>query len=83
MTHTELKDLQDRIKFDAPSMAACLGVPYQTYRNYLYGVNAIPANIERAARELEQINAQFMAELPARVDAHLKDGFCPNAAEVW
>lgn len=62
MTNTELKELQQRIKFDAPSMALCLGIPYHTYRNYYFGSNKIPANIERAARELEQINITFIEE---------------------
>lgn len=62
MTHTDLQQIQERIKFDAPAMAACLGVPYDTYRHFYYGHTKIPANVERAALELEQINATFMAD---------------------
>jgi hypothetical protein len=53
VTAAELRDLQQRIKFDAPTMASCLGIPYQTFRNYIYGANAIPAGVERAALALE------------------------------
>ena len=58
MTANDLKNVQQRIKFDAPSMAACLGIPYQTYRNYLYGANAIPASVERAALALEEFERE-------------------------
>ena len=75
MKAQDLKDLQQRIKFDAPSMASCLGVPYHTYRNYLYGENAIPANIERAALDLENINKNFIAGAPARIDERIKREF--------
>jgi len=58
MIAEELMALQKRIKFDAPSMARSLGekpdsVPYETYRNYIYGANAIPENIAQAAIALE------------------------------
>lgn len=69
MIHTELKAIQEEISFDAPSMAACLGVSVRCYRNYLYGVNDIPPAIGRAALELRQINLTFIAEMPARIDA--------------
>ena len=84
MTAKELKSLQDRIKFDAPSMAASLEIPYQTYRNYIYGANAIPEAIERKALEIEKADIAFMKELPARVDERVKREF-PNGimSEVW
>jgi len=75
MTNIELKQIQDRIKFDAPSMALCMGIPYQTYRNYLYGASSIPPQIERAALELEQINKQFLSAAPARIDARIASDF--------
>ena len=62
MTAIGLRELQERIKFDAPSMAACLGVDYEQYRRYYYGHTEIPAKIERAALELEAINVVFMEE---------------------
>jgi hypothetical protein len=77
MTHTELRAIQDEIKFDAPSMALCLEVSARCYRNYLYGVNAIPQTVERAAKELLQINRTFVIEMPARIDARIDREF-PN-----
>jgi hypothetical protein len=71
MNAVELKQLQYEIRFDAPSMACCLGVPYQTYRNYIYGINKIPPAVQRAALELEQINKTFMVEAVARIDARI------------
>lgn len=76
MTAQELKDLQNRIKFDAPSAAKCMGIHYETYRGYLYGHSPIPAHVERAALELEHIEQQlnkirlqnyddFLATIPA------------------
>lgn len=62
MTHTDLQQIQQRINFDGPAMALCLGISHDQYRHYFYGHSKIPASIERAALELEQINATFMAE---------------------
>ncbi len=75
MKHTELQALQKRIKFDARSMAACIGIPYDTYRNYFYGYNQIPPNIGRKALEIEQINITFMQDLPERVDERIRREF--------
>lgn len=58
MNPSDLQALQKRIRFNAPSMAACLDIPYQTYRNYLYGANAIPASVERAALDLERFERE-------------------------
>lgn len=62
MTATELQELQERIKFDSPSMSACLGINYEQYRRYYYGHTEIPTTVERAALELETINVVFMQE---------------------
>ena len=72
MTVFELRAIQKRINFDAPSMAACLGVDREQYRRYYYGHAAIPANIERAALELEQINITFSEGIGTRIDERLK-----------
>lgn len=69
MTSAQLRELQERIKFDAPSMAACLGLKLHCYRKYLYGENPIPEIVARHALELENINAIFINDLPKRVDA--------------
>lgn len=59
MTHTDLQQLQKRIKFDCRSMALCMGINYEQYRRYYYGHAVIPASVERAALELEQIQREF------------------------
>lgn len=86
MTHTQLKQIQQNIKFDAPSMALCLGIPYHTYRNYIYGANAIPESVERAALELEQINIQFSATMQervaARIDREFPHGFASEIIDL-
>ena len=55
MTAQDLKDLQQRIKFDAPTMSIYLGISYDQCRKYLCGQTAIPSEVERAALELEQM----------------------------
>lgn len=62
MDAKELQALQERVKFDAPSMAAVLGVPYSQYRHFYFGHTKIPPQVERAARELELINKTFMSD---------------------
>lgn len=86
MTNTELRTIQETIKFDAPSMAACLVITTRCYYNYLYGVNKIPSQIERAALELEQINRQFIVDATARIDtiaARQFPGGIMSEVEAW
>lgn len=84
MEHSELRDIQEKIKFDAPAMASCLGVTVRAYRNYLYGANSIPPVVERAALELLAINEEFMRTAPARIDARIpKCGIMSEATEDW
>jgi hypothetical protein len=79
---TRLRDIQERIRFDAPSMAACLGITPRAYRNYLYDARQIPPHIARAALELEQINVTFMETLPSRVDQHIPpDGYISEVTQ--
>lgn len=75
MTNTELLDIRKRIKFDMSSMSVCLGIPKSTYQRYENGSAKVPDNIARAAKELEQINVTFMADLPARVDERVRREF--------
>ncbi len=74
MTKEALRDLRHRIKFDMRSMAECLGIPHTTLQRYEDGSAAVPDHVERAALELERINTEFMAGLPARVDARIPKG---------
>lgn len=75
MTAADLRSLQERIKFDGPSLATCLGIPYEQFRRYKSGHTAIPEAVERRLKEIEQINITFMAELPQRVDRQLQKEF--------
>lgn len=60
MDNIELQRIQKAIKFDALSMAACLGIDYEQYRRFHYGHTSIPSQIARAALELEQVQVRFM-----------------------
>lgn len=71
MTHTELQAIEQEINFDHISMALCLGLAYRTFQNYYYGINKIPADVERKVLELLQINKTFASEAPARIDAEI------------
>jgi len=62
MTASELKEIQRAIKFDAPSMAISIGIPYHTYRNYYYGANAIPADVAHRIIEVKHINEAYLQE---------------------
>jgi hypothetical protein len=75
MTAEMLRSIQEEIKFDAPSMAASLGVTIRAYRNYLYGANAIPDVVDRNALELLHINREFIRTAPARIDARIDREF--------
>lgn len=77
MTDEDLREIQRKIKFNAPSMALCLGIKYRTYRNYYYGMNRIPEHIAVKVLDLEQKNNEFIAGIPARVDYHVNKQF-PN-----
>lgn len=75
MTHTDLQDIQTHINFDSRSMALCLGIDYEEYRRLYYGHKKITPQVERAAKELEQVNRQFMAEAPARIESRIAKEF--------
>lgn len=81
MTAKELKNLRIGINFDVRSFAKCIGVPASTYQRYEDGTAAITVRIERAAKELEQVNKTFIKGLPKRVDDNLPMGICPNEAK--
>lgn len=59
MTAQELKKIETDIKFDAESMAVCLGLTTHCYRKYIYEENPIPERVARAALELVQIQKTF------------------------
>ena len=75
MNHQQLKELRHIIGFSMSDIAVCLGIPKSTYQRYEDGSAGIPADVQRAALELKQINETFMAEAPARIDARIKQEF--------
>lgn len=77
MQHTELQEIQKRIGFDAPSMAAALMIPYDHYRHMYYGQQRIPEPVIKSARELEQAQIEFMNSLPAKL-GNMIDRQFPN-----
>ncbi len=85
MEAKELREIQARIKFDAPSMALCLGLDYEQYRRYLYGAAVIPENVKRAALELEQVQKQFDIQRDREychfLDTHYPNGIMSEAIE--
>lgn len=86
MTNLELQTIQRQIKFDAPSMAACLGISYDQYRRYYYGAVQIPESIERAVMELVAIEKEFdiqrEKESLAFLEKHYPHGIPSEAIEV-
>ena len=72
MTFLELQAIQKEIKFDCPSMAACLGIPYNSYKNYFYGINAIPEQIAANVLIIRDRNIKHRDESPARIEAAIQ-----------
>lgn len=59
MNAQQLRRIQENIKFDNLSMAQCLGLTEHCYNKYLYGENAIPPSVKRAALELEHVEKEL------------------------
>lgn len=87
MTSEELQAIQKEIKFDCPSMSAVLGVLYNTYKNYYYGVNEIPEQVARKVLEIRDINLAFSAGMAARIDERIEKlhprGFMSEMDREW
>ena len=75
MKSQDLKELQQRIKFDAITLAKCLGISHDQTRKYLCGQTTIPTEIERAALELEHVEKQLDAQRLANFEAKLSRSF--------
>lgn len=83
MKHTELEAIREEIKFNKDEMSKCLEIPYRTFQNYVYGVNAIPDEVALKALDLLLTNRKLTAAIPYNVDKNLKGGICPNVAQPW
>lgn len=65
----ELREIQESMGLDGPSMAAVLGLKVPSYRSYLYGHRPVPEDVITAARAAQQSDRQFMTRLVAGVAA--------------
>ena len=71
-----LKALRLEMKFSIGEMAGILNVPKATYQGYETGRRSMPAGFINRIRDWQQQDLEFMAGLPARIDAQLAlDGF--------
>ena len=86
MEPSELKAIQEQIKFDGPAMSVSLGIAYEQYRRYLYGAAEIPEEVARAAQELVIIEQQFDVsrdrEYCRFLDHHYPQGIVSECVEV-
>lgn len=74
--YAELRALRLEMKFSIGEMAAILNVPKGTYHGYETGRRPMPDGFINRVRDWQQQDLEFMAGLPARVDAQLAvDGF--------
>jgi transcriptional regulator with XRE-family HTH domain len=74
--YAELKSLRLEMKFSIGEMAGVLNVPKATYQGYETGRRSMPAGFINRVREWQQQDLEFMAGLPARIDAQLAlEGF--------
>lgn len=74
--YAELKALRLEMKFSIGEMAGILNVPKATYQGYETGRRSMPAGFINRVRDWQQQDLEFMAGLPARIDAQLAlDGF--------
>lgn len=69
--YAELKALRLELKFSIGEMAAIMRVPKGTYQGYETGRRPMPAGFINRVREWQQQDLEFMAGIPARVDAQL------------
>ncbi|MEI7815569.1 MAG: helix-turn-helix transcriptional regulator [Desulfuromonadales bacterium] len=74
--YAELKALRLEIKFSIGEMAAVMGVSKGTYQGYETGRRPMPSGFINRVRDWQQQDMEFMAGLPARIDAQLAlEGF--------
>ena len=69
--YAELKALRLEMKFSIGEMAAVMNVPKGTYQGYETGRRPMPAGFINRVWDWQQQDLEFMAGLPARIDAQL------------
>ncbi|MDA8428913.1 MAG: hypothetical protein M0T70_06620 [Geobacteraceae bacterium] len=75
MSAEECKRLRQEMKFGVCDMYRTLGLPRRTYQDYESGRRGIPQDVAAQIREAHRRDREFMAGLPARIDAALKREF--------
>jgi len=75
MKAEELRAIQDDLKFDAPTIAILLCIPYNTYRNYIYGENAIPEDFAKRVLDLQKREKQLDERRLSDYDEFLNKSF--------
>ena len=85
MTFLDLQAIQKEINLDAPTMAILCEVPYDTWKNYLYGVNSIPVSLIPKIMDVYYFNKGLTMSIPYEVERNLKGKFVPNTAikGIW
>ena len=77
---TELSKIREQLGYSFREMAADLGLNAATYQGYEIGRRECPEHVLLAAQTTLEIDRKLTADLPGRVDANLRGGFCPNEA---
>jgi hypothetical protein len=67
----ELRQIREAVKFDLPSMAAVLGLPYTTYRNYEYGHRPVPDDVIAAARQFQKDDRTVMRDIRRMIEKNI------------
>lgn len=75
MNGEELKRIRIEMKFGVCDMYRTLGLPRRTYQDYEAGKRGIPEDVARRVREAHRRDREFMAGLPARIDAAIEREF--------
>jgi transcriptional regulator with XRE-family HTH domain len=71
----ELQALRLEMGYSMAEMAELLAVPKATYQGYENGSRSMPPGFINRVREWQQIDLEFMATLPQRVDERVAAEF--------
>jgi transcriptional regulator with XRE-family HTH domain len=75
--HTELRTIRLHVGFSIREMAAVLNLKPPTYQKYEDGTRTLPDDVLESARDTKRNIDDFMAGMPARIDARIDAEF-PN-----
>lgn len=75
MSAEECRRLRQEMKCGVCDMYRALGLPRRTYQDYESGRRGIPAHVAAQIRAIHQRDREFMAGLPARIEARVLRDF--------